>query len=97
MLGRLAVTFVASGIVFFLQILKFDKVSPASVDKARICPRPFGQAVSVRDMLHCLVTSQVLGVVLIVPRIVLVIWVGVVVVSFFWRALAEPYLVQLHS
>jgi len=32
-LGLLAVTFVASGIVFFLQILKFDKVSPDSLDK----------------------------------------------------------------
>lgn len=87
---RLAIVFVASLAILFVQVTTLDLVPPDYIDKGIYCLHALGHTLTMpvfRSVFPWLVAAQIVGVALIALRIVPIVWVPLVVVPLFWSRL----------
>ena len=93
MLLRLAIAFVATGAIFFMQVFALDNVPPDYADKGVYCLQAMGHTLTMavfRSLFPWLVVVQIAGIVMIALRVVPLAWVPFVLLPLFWGGLVVP-------
>jgi hypothetical protein len=89
---RLAIAFIASWAIFFVQVTTLDLVPPDSNDKGTYCLQALGHTVTMatfRIAFPWLIAAQIMSIVLIALRLLPVVWVPLVLLPLFWQRFVD--------